>query len=718
MGAPIFQARFEVIGVDELGGGVFRLTGNIFDSSGAGFGPVDAAVNDLVFDEDTSVYIGTVNRWKVTQIDSTGPGTAIVLRVIYDESGSPGGLGTPMGGSSAICRPTVGALKLSQTPAQGWTQISETLSTAVRNTDGRFTGAAGIQGPQGFGAQGPQGTLGVDGVQGGQGWQGIGTNGVQGAQGFQGIGAQGFQGWQGIGTNGTQGAQGNQGDQGKQGFQGGPAEVMVFKGNITQNSDFPATPANGDFYHVTTSVTDPYHGSKSFIANDEIVYSSTDVDWVLVGNSLLGPQGWQGPLGYQGPQGYRGFQGLEGFQGRQGWQGLKGDASTEVGPQGSQGWQGTSIQGSQGNQGFQGWQGTGVQGPQGFQGLAGSQGNQGWQGFKGDASTEVGPQGNQGRQGWQGLAGSQGSQGWQGSGVQGPQGWQGLAGSQGNQGFQGFQDAVGRQGNQGSQGGLGPQGLQGFQGNQGWQGTGVQGPQGPQGWQGFQGWQGTGVQGVQGPQGWQGFQGNQGWQGVYGGLTLDYSFSTATGAPPADGTVRFNNADPSLVTTVYIEDTDRGGVEMDAVLDTISTNDRIRVFQANDLTKFATYRVTTNTDSGDYHTLVVTHVGSNSVIGNNAQIGVGWGLAGFQGAQGPQGWQGFQGWQGWQGLTGPQGFQGRQGWQGTGVQGPQGLAGAQGNQGRQGWQGPGILGDGIAKLTVGTTEPTGPSTGDLWVDTN
>ena len=30
----------------------------------------------------------------------------------------------------------------------------------------------------------------------------------------------------------------------------------------------------------------------------------------------------------------------------------------------------------------------------------------------------------------------------------------------------------------------------------------------------------------------------------------------------------------------------------------------------------------------------------------------------------------------------------------------------------------GIEGDGINKITVGTTEPTNPSVGDLWIDTN
>jgi len=29
-----------------------------------------------------------------------------------------------------------------------------------------------------------------------------------------------------------------------------------------------------------------------------------------------------------------------------------------------------------------------------------------------------------------------------------------------------------------------------------------------------------------------------------------------------------------------------------------------------------------------------------------------------------------------------------------------------------------IVGDGIAKITVGTTEPTSPGIGDIWIDTN
>lgn len=32
--------------------------------------------------------------------------------------------------------------------------------------------------------------------------------------------------------------------------------------------------------------------------------------------------------------------------------------------------------------------------------------------------------------------------------------------------------------------------------------------------------------------------------------------------------------------------------------------------------------------------------------------------------------------------------------------------------------GGGIVGDGVAKITVGTTAPVGPAIGDLWVDTN
>jgi hypothetical protein len=181
---PLFQARFEITNVVDLGGGTWQISGSILDSSGSGWGPADAAVDDLVFDEDTSIYVGVVNCWIVVGIVSVGPGTSITVNVEYNEPGLPGGTGAPVPCSGAICR-FVGNQELSQGPVEGWTQTSETLNNAIRNYDNRrnatLVGFQGFQGLQGSGSGG-------GGFQGFQGLQGSGGGGggFQGFQGFQG----------------------------------------------------------------------------------------------------------------------------------------------------------------------------------------------------------------------------------------------------------------------------------------------------------------------------------------------------------------------------------------------------------------------------------------------------------------------------------------------------------------------------------------------------
>ena len=275
MSDPLFQARFEVTYVESLGGdpALWRLTGTVIDASGMGFGPANAAVGDLVFDEDTTTFYGTVNAWRITEIVSAGGN--LVVKVQYNESGIPAGLGEPQAGSCAICRPTVGSLRLSQAPATGWTQLGETILHSVRNFDSRTVGASGVQG-----AQGSQGTLGVDGNQGPQGVGG--TDGAQGPQGD--LGTDGAQGPQGdLGTDGAQGPQGDLGTDGVQGFQGdlGTDGVQGPQGDLG---------------------TDGTQGPQGDLGTD----------------GTQGPQGWQGdPSTEVGPQGPQGVDGPQGFQGPQ-----------------------------------------------------------------------------------------------------------------------------------------------------------------------------------------------------------------------------------------------------------------------------------------------------------------------------------------------------------------------------------------------------------------
>lgn len=85
-------------------------------------------------------------------------------------------------------------------------------------------------------------------------------------------------------------------------------------------------------------------------------------------------------------------------------------------------------------------------------------------------------------------------------------------------------------------------------------------------------------------------------------------------------------------------------------------------------------------------------------------------IEGVPGPQGPAGPTGPTGATGPQGATGSQGPQGTTG--NTGAQGPQGVTGSQGPQGIPGtsYSGP--------TITVSTTAPSSPTTGDIWIDTS
>jgi len=170
MSVRLFQAKYRINTVSLVTTGVWQLSGEVLDSSPDGFIAADAEVGNLVFDE--SLEDGVVNRWRITEIVSAGTPTVetLVAKVVYDETGSPAGMGEPVTCDGAICDKTAN-YSLSQTPSVEWTNISESIQTAIRNIDN--TKVDIVQGPQGFtgvqGVQGPQGFTGVQGVQGPQG---------------------------------------------------------------------------------------------------------------------------------------------------------------------------------------------------------------------------------------------------------------------------------------------------------------------------------------------------------------------------------------------------------------------------------------------------------------------------------------------------------------------------------------------------------------------
>ena len=190
-----------------------------------------------------------------------------------------------------------------------------------------------------------------------------------------------------------------------------------------------------------------------------------------------------------------------------------------------------------------------------------------------------------------------------------------MQGTQGNQGLQGLQ---GNQGTQGLQGTQGNQGLQGLQGNQGTQGL--------QGNQGVQGLQGMSNQGVQGLQGLQGRQGTQGLTGAFGGATFTYGFLTnTTNSDPGTGKVKFNNANLSLATTVYIDDEDDNSTDIQSYLRTIddSTSGIKGHFKIADLANpddFALFTITaSSTEETGYFSIPVAYVSGSATSFTNGE---------------------------------------------------------------------------------------------------
>ena len=109
--------------------------------------------------------------------------------------------------------------------------------------------------------------------------------------------------------------------------------------------------------------------------------------------------------------------------------------------------------------------------------------------------------------------------------------------------------------------------------------------------------------------------------------TLAYMFSTLSGAPPAAGTVRFNNANASLVTHMYVHKTARAAVDVSTALSAVHVGTEIRAFEESSPGKSATFTVTAISDAGPYLDYTVTPLSGFLVtkgvtMTNGANIGL------------------------------------------------------------------------------------------------
>ena len=339
---------------------------------------------------------------------------------------------------------------------------------------------------------------------------------------------------------------------------------------------------------------------------------------------------------------------------------------------------------------------SGPTGPTGAQGATGPTGAQGATGPTG-AQGATGPTGAQGAAGAQGATGSTGSTGAQGD--DGATGAQGAAGAQGAGGPTGAQGAGGSTGPTGSTGAQGAAGAQGATGS-----TGAQGATGS-----------TGAQGSAGAQGSDGNFGGATFDYTFSTTTTDsdpgqgnlrFNNSTLSSASVMyiDDTDDGGNDIQAFLRTIDDStSTVKGHVRVSNRLD------------AADFALFTISG--TNTEASGYHKVNVSYVSGTTSFSNSEDIIVTFartgtkGDTGAQGATGSTGPTGPTGAQGATGSTGAQGAGGPTGAQGAG--GPTGAQGAGGSTGSTGPTGPtgaqGATGSTGAQGAGGSTGPTGPT---------
>ena len=160
-----------------------------------------------------------------------------------------------------------------------------------------------------------------------------------------------------------------------------------------------------------------------------------------------------------------------------------------------------------------------------------------------------------------------------------------------------------------------------------------------------------GQKGEVGEKGQKGQQGDKGVQGNFGGATFDYTFSDATGTPTDlnTGRLRLNNSTVSSATTIFIDDEDDNGTDIQPFLRTIDDSTstikgHVRISNKLNADDFALFTISSATEQSGFHQINVGYVsGSASSFTNGEDIIVTFARTGDQGQKGEQGIQGVKG---------------------------------------------------------------------------
>jgi len=127
----------------------------------------------------------------------------------------------------------------------------------------------------------------------------------------------------------------------------------------------------------------------------------------------------------------------------------------------------------------------------------------------------------------------------------------------------------------------------------------------------------TGSTGSTGATGAAGSTGATGPQGATGGYSSEWIYDTGTGSGTSTGKIRFDNATPSSVTGLYINNVDADASDLSAWLDGFDNSNSfgvIRVSKKSDASVFWMGKITAESDSGSEHDVTVTHVQSSGTF--------------------------------------------------------------------------------------------------------
>jgi hypothetical protein len=226
-----------------------------------------------------------------------------------------------------------------------------------------------------------------------------------------------------------------------------------------------------------------------------------------------------------------------------------------------------------------------------------------------------------------------------------------------------------------------PRGDTGAQGERGLQGvSGVQGPPGERGLQGP-----AGVQGERGPVGETGATGATGAKGENGSSTSILYYKAQTTAqtpPPTTGHLRWNQANQTTATFLYLSHIDDVADDVERILEQSSTGSTVLVQDRNQSANYQSFILTGPAVAtvGSYVTFPVSFVSGGGAgltgFANNSTLLVAVLLRGPAGQQGERGPAGEVGATGATGSQGPAGVQGERGPAGeVGATGPQGPPG-------------------------------------------